>query len=379
MNTYDEDGKSWTEKSAREYEAIKEKVKLDKWIKKGGQIQGKNLTPMTDAYDIFVDVFAAKTGYLRWSTNFMMGRKLKDQHLLTIAEDEHLPPEDQNNDDDDDNDDGPEWACCCHFGSFCFTMTLVGGLMGLVGSKLVQQGIQIADEGHGEFSEKESAMIMGGSFGGWLFVSCLIYSLIWCCCTAFHFSKRKKIELAKQIQQANSDGNDEISQYFNPTDRDQSAFNVPFDDKVMPTLWCASRTSASPDVLENDPDSDVAAWAATRWADNREPNKKPKGTTLFPLVVAGPKGKNLARLKTKELRDHTGYPHPHFEHLRIRCAQFWLGDGLSILLLLLLLLLLLIIISMIMIMMMIIITMLTIVCITIMIVTIMLHRQTVQT
>eukprot|EP00930_Biecheleria_cincta_P066633 TRINITY_DN5283_c0_g3_i1.p1 TRINITY_DN5283_c0_g3~~TRINITY_DN5283_c0_g3_i1.p1 ORF type:complete len:2707 (+),score=404.80 TRINITY_DN5283_c0_g3_i1:200-8320(+) len=74
-------GISWAEQSALEYKSLPENLKHNVHPFKNINEQGD------DAYEVYIDVFAAQDGLLKWDTNLQVGRSLLNQHLFTITED----------------------------------------------------------------------------------------------------------------------------------------------------------------------------------------------------------------------------------------------------------------------------------------------------
>merc|ERR1719331_3089547 len=72
----------------------------------------KNVAIDEGAYSVFVDVFAAEKGWLKWNEGFFIGRCLQNHRLFTIRQDEHkwtdLNAEESDDDDGKKDDDSEE-------------------------------------------------------------------------------------------------------------------------------------------------------------------------------------------------------------------------------------------------------------------------------
>ncbi|CAE8644510.1 unnamed protein product, partial [Polarella glacialis] len=68
---------SWAEKSAQEYSRLETELK---------KVTKLHASVDEDAYEVYIDVFAARDGYLQWDDNFQIGRSLMSQHLFTIKD-----------------------------------------------------------------------------------------------------------------------------------------------------------------------------------------------------------------------------------------------------------------------------------------------------
>eukprot|EP00931_Biecheleriopsis_adriatica_P038040 TRINITY_DN21817_c0_g1_i1.p1 TRINITY_DN21817_c0_g1~~TRINITY_DN21817_c0_g1_i1.p1 ORF type:complete len:2760 (+),score=507.23 TRINITY_DN21817_c0_g1_i1:809-8281(+) len=80
-----DNGNSWAESCAEDYN------KLNESERKLEQLRSSNIDTQ-DMYDIYIDVFAAIDGHLRWDPSFNSGRALMSQHLFTISPDDKDEP-----------------------------------------------------------------------------------------------------------------------------------------------------------------------------------------------------------------------------------------------------------------------------------------------
>lgn len=67
----------------------------------------KHIQPQEDAYDVFVDVFAAKKGYLTWDDDVKMGRCIRQQKLFEISPNKKMYDDDSDSDEDDEKAQKP--------------------------------------------------------------------------------------------------------------------------------------------------------------------------------------------------------------------------------------------------------------------------------